>query len=204
MIRKLHNHRVVINAYQGTSVKPETGDGVLFLHKMRGDFGMQEQDDLRFLIAKDKWFSVRAAVLLVHGQDVLVKQAQLQDGTSGLLIPGGAVKFGESGLEAGAREMREELQLDHLDLQMVGITENFWPVEEGVQAHQIMMLMLTKITQQQFNHLNNLDMQSVDLPEGTNLVWLPFDTVRRAVKPAAVGKLLGTDGGLHYGVDRRE
>jgi hypothetical protein len=87
---------------------------------------------------------------------------------------------------------------------MVGITENFWPVEEGVQAHQIMMLMLTKITQQQFNHLNNLDMQSVDLPEGTNLVWLPFDTVRRAVKPAAVGKLLGTDGGLHYGVDRRE
>ncbi|WP_054749361.1 NUDIX domain-containing protein [Lacticaseibacillus thailandensis] len=165
---------------------------------------MQEADDLRLLVAPDKWFSVRAAVLLVHGTDVLVRVMSLPQGQTGILLPGGAVKFNESAVDAGAREMHEELKLDDLDLRMVGVTENFWPLNQEVQAHQLMMIMMATLSADQYAHVQSLDMEQVDLPAHTRLAWLPLAQVRASIRPTAVGALLGTDDQVHYGVDRRD
>ncbi|MDU1358916.1 MAG: hypothetical protein E6932_29380, partial [Citrobacter freundii] len=54
---------------------------------------VQEIDDLRFQLSPHAKFDFRAAVLLVHDNQVLVTVQP----TSGVaIVPGGAVKFGET------------------------------------------------------------------------------------------------------------
>jgi 8-oxo-dGTP pyrophosphatase MutT (NUDIX family) len=49
---------------------------------------------------------------------------------------GGRLKLNESSIDGAKRELQEEIEIDNIDLKMIGIIENFF-VYKGEKAHEI-------------------------------------------------------------------
>lgn len=143
-----------------------------------GDVLVQEKDDLRFQLNPHAKFDVRAAVLLIHDDQVLVTV----EATSGsAIVPGGAVKFGETVAEAAGREVYEELRLKDMQPSLVGVLESFW--EQPEQTYQQLILVHRL-------ELSSAQAEAVVWQEGLQGQWLSFSEASRRMRPHALAEFM--------------
>lgn len=158
---------------------------------------VQEINDIRYWVQADARFNVRAAVILRHGPDILVTPDEDQPGK--FKLPGGAVKFGESGIVAAAREMKEELKLTTLTFAPAGTVEAFFTLA-GTHYHQIVLVNRCQVTATQAKAVAQLDPTTVDLAPDTKLRWVPVSQVRGHLLPPGIDSMLDMAAPYQYGV----
>ncbi|WP_225046795.1 NUDIX domain-containing protein [Lacticaseibacillus kribbianus] len=161
---------------------------------------MQEERDLRYPLDAHHQFGVRAVLLLQHDDRVLLKHVT-EGGESVFIAPGGAVKFGETGSEAAAREAKEELGLT-LAPTLVGVVEAFIAMN-GANYHQLLMVTTATLDAAQAARLAARDLTAFDLPQDTVLAWVPVEEAAARLRPQALGRYLFPAAPFHA-VDRRE
>lgn len=161
---------------------------------------MQEDQDIRYFVHPDERFNVRAVLIVTHAGQVLVTPRP-KDGQQRFVVPGGAVKFGETGEAAARREAQEELGLTLATLNLTGLIEAFFTLDQTAY-HQLLMVYQSEVDQATFDQLAELDLSALDLPAGTSLVWQSAATVAAGILPKALGQCL-TPGTFHHLVDRR-
>ena len=151
---------------------------------------VQEIDDLRFQLSPHAKFDFRAAVLLVHDNQVLVTVQP----TSGVaIVPGGAVKFGETSGVAAKRELYEELRLQVDEPPLVGVLESFWQQPDRTYQQLVMVHRLV-LSQGQIDELV--------WQEGLQGQWLPKSEVAKHLQPRALAQFLEPSATLLHLVDR--
>ena len=149
---------------------------------------VQEPNDLRFQVNPQAKFDVRAAVLLVHAGQLL---ATVNSASGIALVPGGAVKFGETAAEAAAREVREELKLNVVP-QLVGIVESFWQQPERTYQQLIMVHRVT---------LTDAQKAGLVWQEGLEGEWLSFAKAARMLQPRSLAQFLTSGDAIRHLVD---
>ena len=97
-----------------------------------------EPDDIRFHLTSSQQFDVRASMLLLHHNQLLVyRDCDYQKTT--FIVPGGAIKFNETGQEAAVRETLEEVGIRIANPEFAGFIEAFW-TNDHKSFHQITMV----------------------------------------------------------------
>ncbi|QVI35989.1 NUDIX hydrolase [Lacticaseibacillus chiayiensis] len=143
-----------------------------------GDSLVQEKDDLRFQLNPHAKYDVRAAVLLIHDDQILVTL----EATSGFaIVPGGAVKFGETVAEAAVREVYEELRLKDVQPSLVGVLESFW--EQPEQTYQQLILVHRL-------ELSSIQADAIVWQGGLQGQWLSFSEASKRLRPRALAQFL--------------
>ena len=143
-----------------------------------GDSLVQEKDDLRFQLNPHAKYDVRAAVLLIHDDLILVTL----EATSGFaIVPGGAVKFGETVAEAAVREVYEELRLKDVQPSLVGVLESFW--EQPEQTYQQLILVHRL-------ELSSIQADAIVWQGGLQGQWLSFSEASKRLRPRALAQFL--------------
>lgn len=160
---------------------------------------VQEVNDIRYWVQADARFNVRAAVILRYGSTILVTPDEDQPGK--FKLPGGAVKFGESGVAAAAREMQEELKLTALAFEPAGTIEAFFTLA-AVHYHQIILVNRCQVTATQAKAVAQLDPTTVDLAPDTKLCWVPVSQVRSHLLPPGLDCMLAMAAPYQYGVSQ--
>ncbi len=144
---------------------------------------MQEDFDLRYQVAEEKKFGMRAALILRHQDRIFVN---VEPGTPAVaVLPGGAIKFGETGEQAVMREAKEELALTDFHPEFAGVMESFWQTE-SLTYHQPILIFRAEVTVEQAIALANLDYEKLDLPAGTQLNWQPLSKVENILQPRGI------------------
>ncbi|WP_129301781.1 NUDIX domain-containing protein [Lacticaseibacillus chiayiensis] len=139
---------------------------------------VQEKDDLRFQLNPHAKYDVRAAVLLIHDDQILVTL----EATSGFaIVPGGAVKFGETVAEAAVREVYEELRLKDVQPSLVGVLESFW--EQPEQTYQQLILVHRL-------ELSSIQADAIVWQGGLQGQWLSFSEASKRLRPRALAQFL--------------
>lgn len=161
---------------------------------------MQEDEDIRYLLDPHERFDIRAVLILTHAGQVLVTPRK-SNGKEMTIVPGGAVKFGETGADAARREAKEELGLTLTTLTSTGMIEAFFTLE-GVRCHQLLLVYQAAVSTSTAAFLTNLDVDQLDLPASTQFVWQNQAAVAASIRPAALGQCL-TPGPFKHLVDRR-
>ena len=162
---------------------------------------MQEAQDLRYFVSDQQRFNVRAAVILTHAGQVLVTPTTTPAGAPAVLVPGGAVKFGETGEAAALRELQEELGLFLPALNFTGIIEAFF-TRDPIDYQQLLLVYQAPVDAATAQRLARLDATAHDLPAGTTFTWQPEAQVAATILPAALGQCL-RPGVFHHLIDRR-
>lgn len=109
------------------------------------------------------------ALLVFEGHDRV-------KGTTFYRLLGGGIEFGERGIDAAARELREELDAEVTDLRYLGTLENIFQYE-GETGHEIAL-----IYEGTFADPSRYDQDEMTAhePDGVALrvLWLPLADVR--------------------------
>ncbi|WP_203623443.1 NUDIX domain-containing protein [Lacticaseibacillus sp. 866-1] len=161
---------------------------------------MQEDRDIRYLLNPHERFDIRAVLILTHAGQVLVTPRKSGDKEI-TIVPGGAVKFGETGEDAAKREAKEELGLSLNKLTSTGIVEAFFTLN-GICCHQLLLVYQAEVSTDTAAILTNLNVEQFDLPTNTHFAWQAKAAVSASIRPAALGQCL-TPGHFKHLVDRR-
>ncbi|OKL49284.1 NUDIX hydrolase [Boudabousia marimammalium] len=126
-------------------------------------------------------FRLRSAALLIHAQQILLVHNLVHDF---YYTVGGAVRHGESSLEAVAREVREETGLTLRHSRLVFLYEVFYQdqlSESDLRCHEINLFYLHELTQEErtrvdakIHETKSGSERGLDLPSGETLEWLDF------------------------------
>lgn len=161
---------------------------------------MQEENDLRYMLSESKRFNERAVLIFRYNDKILINRELSSDNWQAVL-PGGAVKFDESGLEAARREATEETGLNISDLEYAGMIEYFYKINQ-IRYHQLNLVYRYEVCTTQFQQLSHIDYQLVDLPKGTNLEWADISKAREHLRPEGLDKMLTTKTPIQHIVTR--
>ena len=105
------------------------------------------------IIQEDVKLNFRTAILVYHGDNVLLHKAKDEDFYN---IPGGRVKFGEDSLSAIKREMQEELKIEISQAKFVGFFENFF-VYAGIKYQELLTVYSCKINECEITKKQNFE-----------------------------------------------
>ena len=113
-------------------------------------------------------------------------------GTVFYRLLGGGIEFGERGIDAAAREMREELDAEVTALRYLGTLENIFQYE-GAIGHEIVLIYECAFAD---TARYDQDTMTAHEPDGTALpvLWLPLADVRSGralLYPDGLLELLG-------------
>jgi ADP-ribose pyrophosphatase YjhB (NUDIX family) len=122
----------------------------------------------------DTTFMYRVGAIIVHDGRLLVER-NLKDGYC--FVPGGRVEYGESSIEALARELREELGEDVEVGRMIIMSDNEFEIH-GKRYQEAAPYFLAKLATDS-NLLNRQGVFEGHEP-GTMFSWLPFDEIDEA------------------------
>ncbi len=93
---------------------------------------MNNQQDLKILV-DNTFLNIRVAILLETDSGFVFEKSK--DGY--LFLLGGRVKLNETTQVAASREIFEELKLENIDIEMIAVIENFFPIDSGKKIHEI-------------------------------------------------------------------
>jgi ADP-ribose pyrophosphatase YjhB (NUDIX family) len=135
----------------------------------------------------------RACGLIINDKKVLFQKRQQDEYWA---LPGGKVSLLEKGEIAVLRELKEEIEVENLQVErLLDVSENFFEVN-GKSYHQIVFLYLVHVNQNEMiTKINSFDGRE----KGKNLIfqWIPIEKLNcQPLKPDFLGeqlkKLLGT------------
>lgn len=86
-------------------------------------------------------FLYRAAGVILRGEEVLLQQFA---GTDFWCFPGGRIEFGETGVVAAERELREEVEPDVQVQRLLWVIENFFEYQ-GLDYHEVGLYVLAAV-----------------------------------------------------------
>ena len=105
--------------------------------------------------------------------------------------PGGGIEHGERASDAVRREMREELNTEISDLELIDVLENIFEYG-GEQKHEIVFLFRASVTEQRI--IGVPELRLTDNTYNFRAVWKPLDTLVRqevVLYPVALREQLG-------------
>jgi 8-oxo-dGTP pyrophosphatase MutT (NUDIX family) len=132
-------------------------------------------------------------VLLGEGYDTSKKQAFYRP-------LGGTIEFGERSIETVARELREEIGAEVVNLRYLGTNENIFTYE-GNTGHEIVRIYEGDLADRSFYEVDSIDGHE-DTPDGPlafKAVWMPIAHFVEGLSPLypdGLLELLGEHGWL--------
>ncbi|MGO2952955.1 MAG: NUDIX domain-containing protein [Lactobacillus sp.] len=160
-----------------------------------------EPDDIRFHLTSSQQFGVRASMLLLHHNQLLVYRDCDYRKTT-FIVPGGAIKFNETGQEAAVRETLEEVGIRIANPEFAGFIEAFW-TNDHKSFHQITMVFRHEVTLAESKQLIDLHEENLDLPADTKLIWRPITQLEDQIQPRHLLSLTKLGSSPKHEIDRR-
>lgn len=162
---------------------------------------MTLQPDIRFHLTSSRQFDVRSSMLLLHHDQLLVyRDCDYQKTT--FIVPGGAIKFNETGQEAAVRETLEEVGIRVVAPEFAGFIEAFW-TNNHKSFHQITMVFRHEVTPAENKQLTDLHEENLDLPPDTKLIWRPIAQLEKQIQPRHLLSLTKLGSAPKHEIDRR-
>ncbi|WP_435150817.1 NUDIX hydrolase [Micromonospora aurantiaca (nom. illeg.)] len=136
--------------------------------------------------------SIRPVALAVprRGEDVLVFEYHDSTKDQTFYRPlGGGIDFGETAEAAVRRELREELDVDLLDVRLLGVLENLFHAF-GRDGHEIVFIFDCRLADQSLYERDAVGEIRDDA--GTKVMWRPLGSfdARNPLYPAGIVELL--------------
>jgi ADP-ribose pyrophosphatase YjhB (NUDIX family) len=110
--------------------------------------------DLSMMVEENVKFNYRAGLMIQKGDEILV---EVNPEIDFVTIPGGRVKTMESSLAALQRELKEEMQVDILETEVImkALIENFFEMN-GRKYHELYILYKTTIDEYDTRFTNDM------------------------------------------------
>lgn len=124
---------------------------------------------------KENTIRIKAMCLFKHADKVLVGKGY--DKTTNqpfYRILGGSIHFGETSQEAVQREIREELNSDITELELINITENLFEYE-GIKGHEIVFLFKGNLTNEKIYEEDIIHVVEEDYEFDAE--WIPIQEI---------------------------
>jgi len=127
-------------------------------------------------VSWQSFMNVAIAIIINQSQHVLITQRALQDSHGGFWeFPGGKLKSSETGPEALIREIKEEVGLDVLAYEYLGLIEHTY-------NHVAVSLMVYQVTDYRG--------EATPLESQMALQWVPLETLSSLKFPAANSQII--------------
>jgi 8-oxo-dGTP pyrophosphatase MutT (NUDIX family) len=119
-------------------------------------------------------FRRNSEILVFEGYDPLKEQIFYRP-------LGGAIEFGEYGHQALAREVREEIGIEVLDLRYLGVSENIF-VYDGKPGHEIVLVYEGSLSQDIVREQDSF-IGHEDDGSPMKVIWKALETFQRGEAP---------------------